>query len=43
MLAAEPGGPQATVDAVKAVVEKLGGDAGAAGLEKAEDRAKAEA
>ena len=39
VLAAEAGGPQATVDVVKAVVEKLGGDAGAAGIEKAEGTA----
>ena len=42
VLAAEAGGPQATVDVIKAVVEKMGGDGAAAGIEKAEERAEAE-
>jgi thioredoxin-dependent peroxiredoxin len=43
VLAAEPGGPQATVDVVKKIVEELGGSAADAGIEKAEERAKEEA
>lgn len=40
VLAAEAGGPAATVEVVKAVVEKMGGaKSGKAGLEKAEERA----
>jgi peroxiredoxin Q/BCP len=39
VLAAEPGGPAATVDVVKAIVAEMGGDAGDEGIEKAEDRA----
>lgn len=38
VLAAEPGGPAATLDAVKAVVEKLGGSSDEKGIEKAEDK-----
>jgi thioredoxin-dependent peroxiredoxin len=38
VLAAEPGGPAATLDVVKEVIKKLGGDAGDKGIEKAEDR-----
>ena len=38
VLAAEAGGPAATLDVVKAVVEKLGGDSGDKGIEKAEDK-----
>ncbi|KAK5127395.1 hypothetical protein LTR85_006734 [Meristemomyces frigidus] len=43
VLAAEAGGPQATVDVVKAVVKEMGGDPKSAGIEKAEERAAAEA
>lgn len=39
VLAVEAGGPAATVEVVKGIVEKMGGDADAAGLEKAEERA----
>jgi len=42
VLAAEPGGPAPTVEAVKAVVAKMGGDANADGLEKAEETAAEE-
>ncbi|KAK6386720.1 hypothetical protein LTR65_008784 [Meristemomyces frigidus] len=42
VLVAEAGGPQATVDAVKAVVREMGGDPEDEGIEKAEDRAMAE-
>lgn len=42
VLAAEAGGPQATVDVVKAVVEQLGGDSGSKDLKKAEHRAAAD-
>ena len=42
VLAVEAGGPQATVDVVKAVVKKLGGDAESKGIEKAAETAKAE-
>lgn len=42
VLAAEPGGPQATVDVVKALVEKMGGNTNDSGIQKAEERAKAE-
>ncbi|KAK3702029.1 thioredoxin peroxidase dot5 [Vermiconidia calcicola] len=38
VLAAEPGGPAATVDAVKAVVAKMGGDSDAKGIAKAENK-----
>lgn len=40
VLAAEAGGPAATVEVVKKIVEKIGGfDKGEEGLEKAEERA----
>jgi len=39
VLAAEAGGPQVTVDVVKGVVETMGGDSGASGIQKAEERA----
>lgn len=39
VLAVEAGGPAATVEVVKGIVEKMGGDADAAGLERAEERA----
>ncbi|EMC96948.1 hypothetical protein BAUCODRAFT_130247 [Baudoinia panamericana UAMH 10762] len=42
VLACEAGGPAATVEVVKGIVKQLGGDADAAGLEKAEERATAE-
>lgn len=42
VLAAEPGGPAATVEIVKSVVEKMGGDDKDGGLAKAEERANAE-
>lgn len=42
VLAAEAGGPQSTVDAVKDVVTQMGGDAESKGLEKAEERATAD-
>lgn len=42
VLAAEAGGPQATVDVVKGVVEMMGGDPNSNGLEKAEERAMEE-
>jgi thioredoxin-dependent peroxiredoxin len=38
VLAAEPGGPAATLDVVKAVVEKLGGSSDDKGLEKAGEK-----
>ncbi len=38
VLAAEPGGPAATLDVVKALVEKMGGDSKDSGIEKAEGR-----
>ena len=41
VLAAEAGGPAATVEVVKGLVESMGGDVGAKGLEKAEERAMA--
>lgn len=39
VLAAEPGGPAATVEVVKGLVEKMGGDADDKGLEKADQTA----
>jgi len=39
VLAAEPGGPAATVEVVKAIVAKLGGDAGAVGSEAVDKEA----
>ena len=39
VLAAEPGGPAPTVEVVKKLVEKMGGDSGSQGLAKAEERA----
>ncbi|TKA83454.1 hypothetical protein B0A55_00577 [Friedmanniomyces simplex] len=42
VLAADAGGPQATVDIVKEIVEKMGGDGNAEGLQKAEERAGGE-
>lgn len=38
VLAAEPGGPAATLEAVKAVIEKLGGSSDEKGIEKAEEK-----
>nr|OQO21227.1 hypothetical protein B0A51_09310 [Rachicladosporium sp. CCFEE 5018] len=43
VLAAEAGGPAATVEVVKKLVKTLGGDAGAEGVKKAEEKADAEA
>ena len=40
VLAAEAGGPAATVDVVKALVAKMGGESEAKGIQKAEERAK---
>lgn len=42
VLAAEAGGPAATVEVVKAVVGKMGGDEGDEGVKKAEERAEKE-
>ena len=42
VLASEPGGPAATVDVVKALVAKMGGNSDADGIQKAEERAKGE-
>ncbi|KAK4891795.1 thioredoxin peroxidase dot5 [Elasticomyces elasticus] len=39
VLVVEAGGPQPTVDAVKKVVEEMGGDSNAEGIKKAEDTA----
>ncbi|KAK4575161.1 thioredoxin peroxidase dot5 [Recurvomyces mirabilis] len=39
VLAAEAGGPAPTVEVVKGIVESMGGDTNAKGLEKAEERA----
>lgn len=39
VLAAEAGGPAATVEVVRGIVEKMGGNPEAKGLEKAEERA----
>ena len=43
VLAVEAGGPQATVDVVKAVVKEMGGNPESEGIEKAAERAEAEA
>ena len=42
VLAAETGGPAATVDVVKKIIADMGGDSEAKGVEKAEERAFAE-
>lgn len=39
VLAAEPGSPAGTVEVVKKIVESLGGDSEAKGIEQAEERA----
>lgn len=39
VLAAEAGNPAGTVDVVKAIVAKMGGDSEASGIQKAEERA----
>lgn len=40
VLAAEPGGPAATVEVVKKIVATMGGDAGAEGVKNAKARAE---
>lgn len=42
VLAAEPGGPAATLEVVKKLVASFGGDAGSDGLKKAEDTVQGE-
>ena len=42
VLAAEPGGPAPTVEVVKKLVAAAGGDAGAEGVKKAENKVKAD-
>lgn len=42
VLAAEPGGPAPTVEVVKKLVAAAGGDAGADGIKKAEDKVSAD-